>query len=379
MNVKRIGIRSMCINMIQKIWNKEWKFYNPLYVLIFPISVMYFCCYNFKLYITKTQKIKNLYTICIGNITVGGGGKTPTALSLAQYILTKYPKIKVAFISTGYKGRDISKNHVIKVKIDKHSAKQVGDEPLLLASLLPTYVSKSRVMAACKAKQDGANLVIMDDGIQDNSIHKDLIITVIDSKFLLGNSCLLPIGPLRTTLKWAISKTNILIFTSSKYINNGVSIINKSEQKDLSTLDKNLGNLCEEKNRYFQSFNNKLKTTSGYTFIININKLNNIISQNKPIFALIGIAHPEKFIQLLKSVNISPNEVFVFPDHHNYSDEEIKNIIRIVKKIDGTLLTTTKDSVRIPKKFLCYFCIVEIFMTIDWHEIDILEEMMQTI
>jgi len=130
--------------------------------------------------------------ISVGNLVCGGAGKTPVALSLAKILQEK--GFQVHFVTRGYKGRE---QGPLKVNTSQHSARDVGDEPLLLAQQAPTWVSKKRGDGIQKAIENKADLVILDDGHQTKGIVKDLSFIVVDSLQGFGNGLPLPAGPLR--------------------------------------------------------------------------------------------------------------------------------------------------------------------------------------
>lgn len=291
-----------------------WQRKGILNYLLLPLSAIYYLLFAIKKILT-IQKSVDAYVICIGNLTVGGSGKTPLAAGLAKQLIAQNKK--VAFISRGYKGSLSSKN-ALKVNYNKHTSTEVGDEPLLLSKIAPTYISKNRYVAAQMAKADGAEIIIMDDGLQNYSLKKNLIvITVDDYKF--GNGMILPAGPLREPLSNLKQADIIANYTKFN--------IAKKGQKEIRLTTK----------------------------ISNLDKL-----KSNQYLAFCGIGNPKKFHKLLRDNKINLVNFFSFNDHHNYIDEEIENLIKTAKTYDARLLTTAKDLIKIPTMFHDFIDVVEI-------------------
>ncbi len=142
--------------------------------------------------------------ICVGNLTVGGAGKTPTAIAIARLLIAAGER--PMFLSRGYGGRLAGPVSVEAA----HTAVQVGDEPLLLARVAPAIVAAARVAGARFARERGASVIVMDDGFQNPSLDKDLSILVVDARGI-GNGCVLPAGPLRAPLAPQLDRAAALL------------------------------------------------------------------------------------------------------------------------------------------------------------------------
>lgn len=291
-----------------------WKQKGIFNYLLLPFSIIYYIIFLVKKFLTIQNSV-DAYVICIGNLTVGGSGKTPLAAGLAKQMIAQNKK--VAFILRGYKG-SLSSKHPVKVNSNEHKSFEVGDEPLLLSKIAPTYISKNRYAAAQMATNDGAEVIIMDDGLQNFSLKKDLIIITVDD-YKFGNGMLLPAGPLREP-KSHLKEADVI----ANYTNSKLAITDQKELK-LSTEISNLS---------------KLKTHQYLAFC--------------------GIGNPIKFHKLLIQNKINLVNFFSFNDHHSYTNEEIENLIKTAKSYDARLLTTSKDFIKIPKFFHDFIDVAEI-------------------
>lgn len=291
-----------------------WAKVRIINFLLLPFSIIYFLISKLKYNLLQTPKKITATVICVGNATVGGSGKTPSVCAIAKALYMSGKK--VAIISKGYKGNLARNSICIKIDNKKHNYLEVGDEALLLSSIAPTYISKSRLLAANTAIKDGAEIIILDDGLQDNSIYKDYTILAINKLNFL-NKFLIPAGPFRERLKDAYRKCDFIIHPH--YLN----------QKDLNKL-----------------FNpDKLKVNYKET-IINKHKL-----EGKNFILLTGIANPKRVVKSLLSLNINILQHYAFPDHHQFTNNELEIIHKEATIKNCNILTTNKDYVRIPKPF----------------------------
>ena len=288
-------------------WRKNNNLIEKICILILlPFSFLYFLISIINKKIKKTNKI-GIPVICVGNINTGGSGKTPFVIYLAN--LLKKRKINAHIVSRGYLGKS---NDTIKINVKKHSYKDVGDEALLLAKENNTWVSKNRYEGALKATLHGADVIILDDGLQNYSLYQDLKIVIVDGGFGFGNNFLIPAGPLRENIQSGIEKSKILIL------------------------------LDEDKNNIEQKVKKKIAVIKGQTVIKNYKKL-----KNKKLVAFAGIGRPEKFLNSLEKKKLSILKFFPFPDHYVYKNSDLIKIINYSKKNSAIPVTTLKDKERI--------------------------------
>ena len=148
-----------------------------------------------------------LPVICVGNFVAGGAGKTPTAIALARMLRDELGRCP-AFLSRGYGGRLVGP---VAVDPARHCAADVGDEPLLLAREALTVISRKRAKGAMKLVEEGADLIIMDDGFQSARVHADFALVVVDARRGIGNGRVFPAGPLRAPLDVQINAASALL------------------------------------------------------------------------------------------------------------------------------------------------------------------------
>lgn len=255
---------------------------------------------------SKTPFKSPIPVICIGNLNAGGSGKTPTAIALLKLIRSYNLAKKPFFLTRGYGGKITGP---ILVDPDTHTFRDVGDEALLLTRHGPTIVSADRLKGAELARQNGADLIIMDDGLQNYDLLQDIKVAVVDGQMNFGNEKTIPAGPLREPLKTGLEKVDFFV------------LINKQ---------------------------NKTIPTSKPIFETTLNTSAKLCDK-RPWIAFAGLGYPEKFFTYLKNtLNLNIVETIPFPDHHIFTANDIQNLETRAKEKNAKLLTTEKDFVRIP-------------------------------
>ena len=250
--------------------------------------------------------------ICVGNISVGGTGKTPVCLALMK--LFQEHEQKPWFLNHGY--RAIQQSVLVDRKT--HSALDVGDEALLLSEIAPTIVDSARARGAQLAEKWGAPLLIMDDGFQNPSLVKTFSFIVVDGTKGFGNERVLPAGPLREPILKGLKRADALILVGQD--NWGVQNYLKQNKVDLPVLT---GKFIPEKS--------------------DLDKL-----KGKNVYAFAGLGNPQKFFDMLSSEGVQIVQKQFFPDHYFYTRFDIEDL---KKKAKGAVLaTTSKDWVKIPSE-----------------------------
>jgi tetraacyldisaccharide 4'-kinase len=244
--------------------------------------------------------------ICVGNPTVGGAGKTPTAIAIARLLIAAGER--PMFLTRGYGGLLAGPVAVEPT----HNAAAVGDEPPLLARIAPTIVAHDRVAGARYAIEAGASVIVMDDGFQNPSLAKDLSILVIDGARGIGNREVLPAGPLRAPLGPQFERANAIL------------IVGEAIDTTLPAVTLPL-------------FHARLEPDP--TTIAELT--------GRKVLAFAGIGDPEKFFATLAAAGIDAPIRRTFPDHHRYSVAEASALITQADRGSLQLLTTEKDLARL--------------------------------
>lgn len=293
-------------------WYRKQNELAPLIeVLLAPFSHLY--SFGSKInHMRKSPHKADIPVICVGNIIAGGSGKTPTIISLCQLIkehkLAKTPY----FLTRGYGAQ----NKETRVISGHEPFSCTGDEPALLMQHAKTILSGDRPKGVDLAQKNGADVILMDDGLQNNSLYKDLSFLVIDGTYGLGNKKILPAGPLREQLHSALSRAQAIIL-----IGTDQHEIKKDIPKNIPVFGAHIQ--AEPKN----------------------------LSPSVPHIAFAGLGMPEKFKKTLLDYNFNVMEFHAFTDHHAYTNREIEKLLENAEKNGAQLITTEKDHVRIPEKY----------------------------
>jgi tetraacyldisaccharide 4'-kinase len=250
--------------------------------------------------------------LCVGNYHVGGAGKTPTVLALAK-LLRELGETPVV-LSRGYGGKLAGP---VRVDPVRHAASDVGDEPLMLAGVLPVVVSRKRADGVPLARAQGATVILMDDGFQNPSVVKDASLIVIDSERGIGNGQVFPAGPLRAPLPPQLARTDALIVVGSGSAAGQVAAEIAAQGKPVLSAH--------------------LKPDEAQVAQL----------RGKRVLAFAGIGDPARFFNTLRASGIDVAGQRAFADHHPYSQAEIESLIAEAKRDGLILVTTEKDLARL--------------------------------
>ncbi|MCK4860605.1 MAG: tetraacyldisaccharide 4'-kinase [Rhodobacteraceae bacterium] len=250
--------------------------------------------------------------ICVGNINVGGTGKTPTVIALLEIL--EGLGVAVHVVSRGHGGSEVGP---LLVDERAHTADEVGDEPILIAAFGPCWIAKDRTAGAKAAIAAGAQIILLDDGFQNPSLHKDLSLVVVDAEIGFGNGRVMPAGPLREHLSDGLSRADIV-----------VPIGSPAAQKRLT---------AQVSKPLWAGQLRALETGmdwSGTRFI-----------------AFAGIGRPGKFFGTLETLGANVVASHAFPDHAPYTDAILQRLKAEAKAKSAQLVTTEKDMARLPVEF----------------------------
>ena len=295
-----------------KFWDKKNNSF--LSILLYPLSIIYYLISVIRKKISIPQKF-NIPIICVGNIYIGGTGKTSAAIEIIK-ILNKSKKI--CFLTKGY-GRKSKKDiYLNELNISNQNTIDTGDEALLLNKYGDVYISNNRAKAINTIIKLGYDAIILDDGFQDHLIFKNLNILCFDSKNWIGNNNLIPSGPLREPLK-AIKEANFIVIKGEK---------NQIIENEIKKLSPNIEIIYAE---------NRIE--------------NNETLKNKNFIAFTGIGDPYSFFNTLLNNNIKIIKQIIYPDHFQFTEKNYKVLFQEAENNNCNLITTEKDWVRISKQF----------------------------
>jgi tetraacyldisaccharide 4'-kinase len=247
--------------------------------------------------------------LCVGNLVAGGAGKTPVALALGAHFRGRGRAVH--FLTRGYRGRLAGP---VRVDPATHGSRDVGDEPLLLAAMAPTWVARDRRRGAEAAAAAGAELLVMDDGLQNPAIAKTFSLLVIDGGYGFGNGRVMPSGPLREAIDRGLGRVQAAVLVGddrtgvTKRLPEALPVLRARLMPDPAAL-----------------------ALAG-----------------KPVVAFAGIGRPEKFFETLVEMGCTLVEALPYPDHHDFSPEDVMLACEIAAAKGAVVVTTMKDYVRLP-------------------------------
>lgn len=268
---------------------------------------------------SRPRHIARAPVICVGNVVMGGSGKTPVVQSITK-ILLAHQKDPVILLR-GYSGREKG-----PIWVTGQDARDVGDEALLHVAYAGTCVSRDRVKGAkFIEKRSRCTHIVMDDGLQNPSLKKNLSLLVVDGGNPFGNGHLFPAGPLREPIESAIKRCDAVIV------------------------------IGEDKTHIAEQYRFLLPVFQA-ALIPDVPKL----YQGVALIAFAGIGNPDKFFATLEQHGAILFDKIPFPDHHHYDEKDLQGLLHKSQKANIPLVTTRKDWVRLPSKFQAHVKVLDV-------------------
>ena len=273
--------------------------------------------------------------ICIGNLVAGGAGKTPVAMSVARHLsaIGANPHL----VTRGYGGREAGP---LRVEPGRHDFNAVGDEPLLLAAVAPTWVARDRAAGTRAAAGAGAGAVVLDDGLQNPGLAKDLSLVVVDGGYGFGNGRPMPAGPLREHAGRGLGRADAAVVMGTDSVG-----------------------IAERLGARLPVLHARVVPVAGADALA-----------GRDVVAFAGIGRPEKFFETLREIGCRIVASRAFPDHHQFTEHEIMGLIEDAAASGAAPVTTAKDAARLTPEARAMVEVLDI--AVEWRDPEMLESLL---
>jgi tetraacyldisaccharide 4'-kinase len=274
--------------------------------------------------------------ICVGNLNAGGTGKTPTVIALAGRLAER--GIAAHAVTRGHGG---GLEGPVRVDERAHRADETGDEALLLAAFLPTWVAKDRAAGARAAVAAGAQAILLDDGFQNGALAHDLSLIVVDAHIGFGNGRVIPAGPLREPVAAGMARADLLL---------------------------SIGD-AEGQAKFTARWGDRVTVPRVEAALVPL--ATGLPLSGLPVLAFAGIGYPEKFFRTLRHLGAELRSTHALADHQELTDQLMARMLREAKAIGAQVVTTEKDAVRLPPRLRSQVMTVPVRLGIDdWAPLD---------
>jgi len=300
-----------------------WARRGALSLLLAPLGCAYDAVGAMRRAVARPYRAK-VPVICVGNLVAGGAGKTPIVVDLARRLAAR--GVAVHVLSRGYGG---TLPGPVRVDPGRHDAAAVGDEPLMLARTAPTWVARDRAAGARAAEAAGAQAILMDDGLQNPTLGKDLSLVALDGGYGFGNGRVMPAGPLRESVARGLARSDAVVMLGADQTDaaawlGAVPVLHAEPRPSTANL------------------------------------------AGRVLVAFTGIGRPQKFFDHFPQAGARLAAARGFPDHHRYTDRELAALVALAEKSGAGLVTTEKDWVRLAPAWRAR--VEYLPLTIEWRD-----------
>ena len=281
--------------------------------------------------------------ICVGNLVAGGAGKTPVVAAVVDTLRSLGARPHV--LTRGFGGR---LRGPVRVDPDRHTWREVGDEPLLHARQAPTWVARDRAAgaraAAAEGAEGGADVVVMDDGLQNPGLAKDLSLLVVDGGFGFGNGRVMPAGPLREPLRQGLARADAVV------------LIGEDRRGVAARIPGEMGPPIRARL---------------------VPRPEAEVLTGRKVVAFAGIGRPEKFFATLEEIGAEVVARHGFADHHPYTPDEVMRLVEDATDADAVPVTTEKDHVRLPDDAKAMVTVLPV--ALEWARPEAIEDLLRSL
>ena len=304
--------------------------------LLAPLAIAYTAAGHLRRRLTTPYR-PSVPVVCVGNVVAGGAGKTPVALALGAALAQSGRR--VCFLSRGYGG---TARGPLRVDPETHHAALVGDEPLLLAAVAPTWIARDRAAGARAIEAAGGEVIVMDDGLQNPAVARSLSFLVVDGGYGFGNGRVMPAGPLREPVADALARADRVVLLGD----------------DETGAAGRTGRVPVLHGRL---------TPAGAAAGL----------RGTRVYGFAGIGRPGKFFATLAEIGAEVAGARGFPDHHRYTPDEIMAVCEAAMALGARPVTTAKDHVRLPPAARAMIGRVDV--AVAWREPDVVAALLESL